>query len=219
MSTQSETSDAQVLEWLRREPMSVSQLARATAVTATAVRQRLTRLLGQGLVQRETSKTGRGRPSHRYSLTTAARRQAGNNFADLATVLWREIRAVKDPMVRRGLIERIAKALAGMYASEFSGKTVAARADELVQLLGDRRMPFTTSGCELPVLTALDCPYPELAEQDRGICAVERIMVAELLQADVKLSQCRLDGHSCCQFQTQPLAAAELAAACQPVAP
>lgn len=202
MSTLSETSDTLVLEWLRRSPMSVSQLARATSVTATAVRQRLTRLTAQGLVQRETSKTGRGRPAHRYSLTREARQQAGNNFADLATVLWNEVRAVKEIEVRRGLLERIAKALAGMYASEISGETVQARAQALVGVLADRRVPFESDGAQLPVLTALDCPYPELAEQDRGICAVERIMVAELLKTDVRLSQCRLDGHGCCQFET-----------------
>lgn len=203
MSTLSETSDGQVLEQLRRGAMSVSQLARSTEVTATAVRQRLTRLMAQGLVERVAAKTGRGRPTHRYSLTAEARRQAGNNFADLAGVLWSEVRAVKDPGVRRGLIERIAKALAALYAGQVQGPTVSARAAQLAELLNERRLPFESNGAALPILTALDCPYPELAERDRGICAVERLMVAELLQTDVKLSQCRLDGHSCCQFQTQ----------------
>ena len=67
MSTATETSDSQLLELLRRRgAMSVTELAAATDVTATAVRQRLTRLTGQGLIQREASRAGRGRPSHRY---------------------------------------------------------------------------------------------------------------------------------------------------------
>jgi hypothetical protein len=52
----------------------------------------------------------------------------------------------------------------------------------------------------LPVLTTYSCPYPELAEQDRGICAAERIMLEELVGTDVQLSECRLDGASCCRF-------------------
>ena len=47
-----------------------------------------------------------------------------------------------------------------------------------------------------------ECPYPELAEKDRGICAVEKMLFAKLLEEPVRLSQCRLDGHSCCQFET-----------------
>ncbi len=54
----------------------------------------------------------------------------------------------------------------------------------------------------LPVLTAHQCPYPDLAEQDRGICAVEKIVFSELLGEKVRLSDCRLDGANCCRFET-----------------
>ncbi|HTU25776.1 MAG TPA: hypothetical protein VMF30_10280, partial [Pirellulales bacterium] len=56
------------------------------------------------------------------------------------------------------------------------------------------------------VLTVWACPYPELAEVDRGICAMERLMFAELLARDVRLTACRLDGDPCCRFQTVPAA-------------
>jgi predicted ArsR family transcriptional regulator len=55
---------------------------------------------------------------------------------------------------------------------------------------------------QLPVLTALACPYPELAEQDRSVCAMERLLMSELIGEDVRLSECRLDGDSCCRFET-----------------
>jgi DeoR family suf operon transcriptional repressor len=56
-------------------------------------------------------------------------------------------------------------------------------------------------GGELPVLSVRDCPYPELAERDRGICAMEKMLFSRLLQQDVRLTECRLDGHACCQFE------------------
>lgn len=223
----SATSDGQVLDLMRRHgAMSVTQVARATRVTATAVRQRLTRLMSLGLVERElpTSDGGcvpRGRPSHRYSLTEKARRQAGNNFPDLAIVLWDEIRHVKDQEVRRGLLERIASAMAAMYRDRVHGSTLAARMESLRALFGERRVPLDVEpdhradansrdggaakeagGPSLPLLTVAECPYPELAEKDRGICAVEKMLFAKLLEEPVRLSQCRLDGHSCCQFET-----------------
>jgi DeoR family suf operon transcriptional repressor len=186
--------------------MSVSQVALKTAVTATAVRQRLSRLMGQGMVERVATRSGRGRPSHRYSLTEKARRQAGNNFSDLAMVLWHEVRAVKDQEVRRGLLERIADAMATMYKDRLTGADLPARLESLKELFGERRIPLEiqhdTLNQQLPVLTVTECPYPELAEQDRSICAVEKMLFAKLLEGPIRLSQCRLDGHSCCQFQT-----------------
>lgn len=204
MSTLSETSDARLLDLLRQNgAMTIPQLAGATAVTATAVRQRLSRLMAQGLIERESARAGRGRPSHRYSLSEKARRQIGNNYGDLAIMLWDEIRSVKDPDIRRGLFQRLASAMARFYASRVKGSTLAARMESLKELFADRRVPMEVqSKGELPVLTVVDCPYPELAEKDRGICAVEKMMFAELLASPLRLSQCRLEGHSCCQFET-----------------
>jgi DeoR family suf operon transcriptional repressor len=204
VSTLSETSDTRFLELMRQNgAMSIAQLATQTAVTATAVRQRLSRLMAQGLVERETARAGRGRPSHRYSLSEKARRQVGNNYGDLALMLWDEIRAVKDLEVRRGLFQRLAGAMARFYGARIKGGTLAARMESLKELFADRRVPMEVrSDGQLPVLTVVDCPYPELAEKDRGICAVEKMMFAELLASPLKLSQCRLEGHPCCQFET-----------------
>lgn len=210
MSTLSETSDSQLLDLLRQAgAMGVSELAGTMGVTATAVRQRLSRLMAQGLIAREAERAGRGRPnqrgrpSHRYSLTEKARRQVGNNYGDLAILLWNEIRSVKDPEVRRGLFQRLASAMAQFYASRVQGATTSARMESLKELFAERRVPMeVAAGGDLPVLTVVDCPYPELAEQDRGICAVEKMMFAELLATPLRLSQCRLEGHPCCQFET-----------------
>ena len=199
-----ESSDIGILDLLRKAgPLGVRELARATSVTATAVRQRLTRLMAQKLVDRELARAGRGRPSHRYRLTEKGRRQTGANFADLAMALWNEVRAIQDPEVRRGLLQRIAKTMARMYGEQISGTTTAERMASVSRLFAERNVPFEVEGSEaLPVLTAVACPYPELAEQDRGVCAMERMMFAEMIGRGVRLDECRLDGDACCRFVT-----------------
>ena len=114
-----------------------------------------------------------------------------------------------------------------MYRDRVKGPTLAARMESLkrcsangacrsisMRRRGQRRLRRSTS-CKdiardagraiaaLPLLTVAECPYPELAEKDRGICAVEKMLFAKLLDEPVRLSQCRLDGHSCCQFRDQ----------------
>lgn len=200
----SEISDQKLLDLMReRGAMSIAELTGAIKVTATAVRQRLTRLMNQGLIQREVQRVSRGRPSHRYTLTEKARRQGGGNFADLALVLWEEVRAIRDPQVRRGLFERLAAAMAGLYGKEVTGPTRKARLEGLQRLFDDRQVPMRVeAAAQGAKLTVLGCPYPDLAERDRGVCAMERMMFAKLLDAPLRLSACRLDGHSCCEFET-----------------
>lgn len=213
MQATAESSDAGLIDLLRRRgPLGISQMASAMGVTATAVRQRLSRLVGAGLLRREINKTVRGRPSHRYLLTDKAMRGAGSNFADLVVALWKEIREVKDVSVRSGLLRRLAQSMAKMYGGRVRGESTADRMQAVSELLADRNIPFVVDRSkQLPVLTALACPYPDLAEQDRGICAVEKMLFSELLGEKVQLTECRLDGGSdCCRFETKGQTAASI---------
>ncbi len=206
MSSATQTSDSDLLDLLRTVgPMGVAEMSGEIAVTPTAVRQRLSRLLARGLVRREPVRHGRGRPRHRYQLTDKGLRLTGSNFADLALALWREIGAIGDFEIRRTLLRRVVRALAAAYGRQVHGRTPAEKMQSLANLLGQRRVPFSVHQAgDLPVLTAHACPYPELAERDRTICALERVLFSELVGEDLRLSQCRLDGGATCQFQPPP---------------
>ena len=203
MAAEVESSDIGLLDILRKSgPCSVAQLAVAMEVTATAVRQRLMRLLSRGDIERATERASRGRPIHRYGLTEKGRRRAGANFADLAIALWEEIREIKDPEVRRGLLGRISGRMAALYATQIRGSTLDERMESLAELLRERQIPFDVDRSrDLPILHARACPYPELAERDRSVCAMEKNLFSELLGENVRLSNCRLDGHACCTFE------------------
>ena len=200
-------SDLTILDLLRkRDAMTVADFEAALAVTATAVRQRLNRLLAQGLLQRELEESGgRGRPSHRYRLTQAGRRHAGVNFADLAVALWQEVRSLPDAQLQRGLLQRIAQRMTSIYREQLRGETLVERMEALAELFQQRQIPFEVRRDQgkPPVLTALSCPYPGLAEQDQSVCAMERLLISGLLDRPVTLDQCRLSGASCCTFQPQ----------------
>lgn len=196
-------TDAAVIELLRVESaLEIGDLASSLGVTATAIRQRLERLMKAGLVERATVSRPRGRPAHAYSLTSQGRRSGGDNFRDLALVLWREIRGVREPAVRQGLLSRIGAAMADLYRPAVSGDDPAARLRSLADLMRQKDVSCDVAGGsgDLAVLTSYSCPYPELAEQDRSICAAERLMLQDLVGTSVALSECRLDGGTCCRF-------------------
>ena len=130
---------------------------------------------------------------------------AGNNFADLAAVLWQEVLGMEDAWRRQRAIRRVAGALKALYTDAIHGTTLKARMESLRDLLEQRRVRSevdTPRGN--PTFTLRDCPYPDLADVDSTICQVETMLFSQLLGDEVVLSQCRLDGHANCQFGEKP---------------
>lgn len=203
MSTTAPTCDADLLDLLRCDgPLGVVELAEAIEVTPTAIRQRLSRLLAQNLIERDVERCGRGRPRHRYHLTSKGLRLTGSNFTDLALALWTQLGTIESEEIRSELVGRVVKALAEGYAKEIRGVTIDERMRSLAGLLNRRRVPFSVDGPPLePVLTAHACPYPDLAEADPSICDLERMLFSELLGEEVQLRQCKVGGRTRCQFQ------------------
>ncbi|MEC7500218.1 MAG: MarR family transcriptional regulator [Planctomycetota bacterium] len=197
-------ADRDVLDLIRRrESISVGELAESLGVTDTAARQRLARLKRQGLLERETLRQGRGRPRHEFRLSRRGQQTAGDNFFDLAETLWDEIRSISDPAIRRGLLGRIAGALGDRYADRIAGDTTRQRMESLGHVFAEKDIPCSVEGGDaaLPVLSVHACPYPELAEKDRGVCAMEKQLFSDLVQTDLKLTSCRLDDGGGCTFE------------------
>src|SRR5262245_25897457 len=133
MKTVLEQADIQFLNELHRiGPRTVPEIGSAIGVTATAIRQRLLRLQGNGFVARELVRTGRGRPHYVYRVTEKGLRQLGDNYGDLALILWREIRNIPDPAVREAITRRIRDALVSRLGRFGDGKL-----HDRMQRLGD----------------------------------------------------------------------------------
>ena len=196
------TADANLLNLLADTgPLAISDIGQHLAVTRTAVHERLLRLTAEGLVDRELVRGGRGRPSYQYSLSPKARKLAGNNFADFAAVLWQEVLHIKDSRRRQRVVKKIAGALKSLYADSIYGTTLKARMESLCELLKKRRVRCDVETCgSVPTFTLRDCPYLDLAEVDCTVCEMETTLFSQLLGDEIVLSQCRLDGHACCQF-------------------
>ncbi len=201
MKTVIEQSDGEFLNELHRlGPLTVQDIGAAVGVTATAVRQRLWRLQAGGFVARELVRASRGRPHYVYRVTEKGLRQLGDNYGDLALILWREIRNIPDPEIRRAITLRIRDALVARL-----GRFGEGQLGERLQRLGDSLrsrgydVEVSRDGT-LPILRENNCPYQELAEEDREICGLEREVFQQALGTDVQLAHCCLDGHHCCEF-------------------
>ncbi|MGQ9563773.1 MAG: helix-turn-helix transcriptional regulator [Thermogutta sp.] len=226
-------TDLDILDYLRTlGPMSVAELAKRFEVTPTAIRQRLGRLLAEGVISRQLSREGRGRPHYAYVITSKGEQSLGSNYAELAVALWRAIQTIGHPETRRQVWQRAAEEMVKMHLPQVKGRDIIQRMADVVRILRQKREPFCLEQREgaqavtdaspvgptfarrgeqsdvsmgvLPLLVAEACPYPELSERDPEICELERLWLSKLLDVDVKLDQCRRNGDPRCCFQPAP---------------
>ncbi|QDU79973.1 MarR family protein [Polystyrenella longa] len=202
-------NDRQFLEQLGRQgSATVPEICDRLGVTATAVRQRLVRLRAAGFIERELVRNGRGRPHHAYQVSSLGQRELGDNYAELAAILWQELQTIEEPDVRAHLQQRIQEALVKRYGRDVDGETLHERVEQLKTALQDRGFDVEVDQTgPLPVLRERNCPYLELAQSDPRICEMEQLVYEKILGSSVSLTSCCLDGHHCCEFVTSELEA------------
>ncbi len=197
--------DQSVLDLLRtNQGMTVQDLTSTLDVTATAVRQRLDRLVEANLIQRVKKSAGRGRPSYCYELTPTGLRYASASYSELATALWQEVMELPSAMQRSRILRRVARRMASDLKNDIPQEgAIADRFHAVADALEKRKIPAVVreSGNK-PVLEVQACPYPELTNDDssRHLCELEQEMLSEAMGHQMKLNCCQLDGHHQCQF-------------------
>jgi predicted ArsR family transcriptional regulator len=202
------TPRATVLRFLQvRGSASIKDLELALGVTATAVREQVSQLMSEGVIDARRVRGEVGRPFYIYSLTSKAQELFPKDYGELARMLMEEIIALDGPDKMRLLLDRIGARLADQYAGHLRGQELEEKLRALADLLVDKgvgaevRPALSGEGF---VLHASTCPYYAVVQDHREICGMEQQMLSRLLNADVTLGDCVLDGHVGCQFHVVP---------------
>ena len=200
-------TDQTLLDFIRhRGSASIADLCEYLGVTATAIRQRFTRLAAGGLLERYEDRGGRGRPAHLYRLTDQGLDAMGENLSDLAEALWSEVLEIADPLVRSAVMDGVLRRLTEKYRGEVKGITVTERLCSIAEIFRQRGIPFEVENSESQAsLKIVGCPYPRLNSKSDEICRFEQRLVGELLDLPVALNHCHCDasGGKCCTFSAE----------------
>ena len=204
MSSSLSNNDRQLLDLMRLEgAQSVNEMCDRLGVTATAIRQRLSRLAAAGLIDRQEERHGRGRPVHKYQLSELGHETIGDNFTDFARALWAEVQAIDDESVRTAVIDGVASRLISLYETQIEGDTTAERLQSLAELFNERGVPFVVEkeGDESQ-LRIVGCPYPKLSDHGTDICGLEQKVFSALVEVPLDVDHCTCDsGGQCCSFK------------------
>lgn len=203
MSEVISTSDREFLKQLHDLGTStIAHICEVQGVTTTAVRQRLNRLQAAGLVQRETVRAQRGRPSHEYGLTVEGKKLLGDNYTELATILWSQLSGLQDQQLKDRIIQQVVDSLIEKYGRNISAATPGDRLAQLQQALITHGFHVEVDeNSDHLVLMERNCPYHDLAVKDRSICDLEQEVFGKIVGVPLKLTQRCVEGHGCCRFE------------------
>ncbi len=202
----SPTSDSARLAILRllqrRGGLTVKQLEQELGRTTTAVREQLTSLQADGLVQASKVKGELGRPYFLYDITEQGRDLFPKDYGDLTNMLLEEIYALDGQAKISLLMERISTRMATRFADQLTdGQRMQDRLVNLTALLNERGVSVELEQrAEGLVLHSSSCPYFRVARQHREVCDMEQDMLSRTLGSQVSLTSCVLDGSHGCDF-------------------
>jgi len=204
-SLQAQTPRTEILRLLqKRGQASIKELEVALGVLATAVREQLSHLVAEGAVEAVRVRGEIGRPFYVYRLTDAAQDLFPKDYGTLARLLLEETLAAFGPAAYAQVLERVGARLAAIYDDAVPGRAMEDKLYGLATLLGQKGYSSeVTRTQEGFVLHATTCPYFAVVKNHQEICDMEERMMSRLLNAEVHLSNCMLQGHTSCEFNVR----------------
>ena len=196
----------QILDYLRRNSSAtVKELDSHLGLTSTGVRQHLTVLEREGLVEAHEERGRVGRPALVYQLSDKGDGLYPKKYDQLANILLEEVRQVAGAQALQTLLRRVALRFAEPYAERLEGKSLPERVSEAARIINERG---SEADCEQDgddwLIHQYTCPFPQVARQNSCVCALDVEFVRQLVGSDARLSTSLLRGNRSCTYRIRP---------------
>jgi DeoR family suf operon transcriptional repressor len=196
----------QILDHLHLEHRgTVKELAGRLCLTPTGVRQHLSILEREGLVEADVDRGHVGRPAYVYRLSETGEALYPKRYDMLVNLLMEEIRQVAGADILQRILRRVADRLAQQFRDRTDGHTLAERVEVAAELMREQGcVAFTEERDGVFYLHECTCPYPAVASRNSAICALEVDLVRRLTGSDARLVSSLLRGDTACIYRVRP---------------
>ena len=180
---------------------TVREIGEALGLTATGIRQHLTVLERDALVESYEERGHVGRPALVYRLTQEGDALYPKKYDELANALIEEARKVLGPPALAQLMKSVANRFAAPHLARLSGMSHEDRVAAVSEILESRGNVVSevddTDGHSLCKHT---CEYWNVATKNSIVCALDVEFVRQLAGSDARLTTSLLRGDGCCTF-------------------
>jgi len=196
-----------ILDYLRRHAQAtVKELGDHLGLTSTGIRQHLTVLERDGLVEAREERGHVGRPALVYRLSPSGDALYPKNYDALANALIEESRQLLGTEALQQLMKNVAARFAEPYMARLEGKSTVERVEEASKIIEERGC-LAESDAEQDdlVIRQQTCPFPKVARINSAVCAMEVEFVRRLVGTDARLTSSLLRGDSSCTYRVRPV--------------
>ena len=201
MNCEMSATRMRILQLLKmRNSMTVNQLTDALNISSMGIRQHLSILEGEGLVEFHQEKQERGRPHHIYSLTDEANSLFPTTYANFAVGLMQEVAKFNGPGFINKVFRSRMKSQLQMYQERLHGKNIRERIKELTHIRDEEgyMARFEENNTDF-VLIEHNCPIAAIAQEYPQVCEIELALFRQSLGAKVHRVEHLMQGsHRCC---------------------
>lgn len=192
-----------VLLLLKRHPdASLEEIARELKVSKVAALGHLTRLEGDGLVERSYRAGQVGRPRVQFRLSSGASSLFPHGYTEMSLCALEFIeRRLGRPAVAELLAQRAAE-VADKSRARVAGSSLAQRVEELARIRTENGYMAELAGRHRGTVEMVEhnCPILAIAERFPEACETERRMFESLLRARIEVSHRVVAGDPVCRF-------------------
>ena len=194
----------QLLE--NRTGLSIDALAKVLDISRAAVQQHLVGLEGDGYIKKNSLNKTAGRPVVIYGITEKGINYFPKQYAWFSDLILNDLRQEMGAEGFKDYMQRLGIRLANSLRSQFEGKSLNDRMDELLSIMTNLGFQVTTgieSETSTSVIRANNCVYHDLAQKHKEICAFDLALLSSLLDKEVKQLSCMAKGDCSCRFRIQ----------------
>jgi DeoR family suf operon transcriptional repressor len=194
----------QLLE--NRTGLSIDALAKVLDISRAAVQQHVVGIEVDGYIKKISLNKTAGRPVVIYGITDKGINYFPKQYAWFSDLILSELRQEMGAEGFDDYMQRLGTRLANNLSSQFEGKNLTDRTDELLLIMTNLGFQVTTgieSETGKSVIRANNCIYHDLAQKYNEICSFDLALMSSLLDKDVKQLSCMAKGDCACHFRIQ----------------
>ena len=195
------SSRREILKILKKERATVDDLSTQIGISPTAIRQHLTILEGENLIQRERLKEGIGRPKVLYTTTEKAENFFPKYYSWLAEGMIKQILSQEGEEKINDLFNKIGDAFSQPFQEKVYGKPLEEQIILITDILNEWGSYASIEKTETHyLLTTYNCSFYDVALKFPQVCNVHIRFLENLLNHTPQLTSCMADGNDYCEY-------------------
>ena len=210
MLEQFESRQDQVLALLQqyKTGLTIDDLVTRLAISRTAVNQHIVSLERDGLVRKATQqKSTGGRPGWAFTITNAGINLLPKQYSWFSELLLDTLKEEFGSQRLQTYVKKVAQSLSPQLQTQLKGKEPKDLIPEVARLLHQLGYQAQTEPAStpktLPLLTAHNCVYHDLAIKHPEVCAFDLELLEQLVNRKVEHQECMAKGGQACRFKFQ----------------